>query len=320
MARGALTRKIRTTGTITMATLKPVQRVALLGGVHGNEMSSVFVAQKFMKDPTDITRSSFKTTVLMGNPKAVEKCTRYIDEDLIFHFSKENLRGKNTDVSHEVQRAREVATALSKDFGSPDVVLDMHNTSANMGNCFIIQDKQQVLALHMINYMVKKAIHKAPAHILCNPKAVHSFSRHLAPNGITLELGPQPHGVLLAENYQRMQELVINSMDFLDAFNSGAMSDSFQTDVHIIMEKIDFPRDSDGNMTAMIHPQLQDRDWEALKTGDPIFLTFNGKTIYYDGQETVYPVFINEGAFYERHNAFWLTKKEIFNVPAIKAQ
>ncbi|XP_033123174.1 aspartoacylase-like isoform X4 [Anneissia japonica] len=305
-----------------MATLKRVQNVALLGGVHGNEMSGVFVAQKFMKDPTDITRNSFKTTVLMGNPKAVEKCTRYIDVDLNRQFSKENLNATNIDASYEVQRAREISNALSKDFGSPDVVLDMHNTTANMGNCFIIQDKQQVLSLHLINYIVKKAIHKAPAHILCvsNPKYTYNCSRCLAPNGIGLELGPQPQGVLLAELFQRMQELVINSMDFFEAFNSGATSDSFQADVYNIMEKVDFPRDSDGNITAMIHPRLQDKDWEALNPGDPIFLTFNGKTIGYDGKETMFPVFINEASYYEKHLAFWLTKKETFNVPAIKVQ
>ncbi|XP_033123172.1 aspartoacylase-like isoform X3 [Anneissia japonica] len=339
-----------------MATLKRVQNVALLGGVHGNEMSGVFVAQKFMKDPTDITRNSFKTTVLMGNPKAVEKCTRYIDVDLNRQFSKENLNATNIDASYEVQRAREISNALSKDFGSPDVVLDMHNTTANMGNCFIIQDKQQVLSLHLINYIVKKAIHKAPAHILCvsNPKYTYNCSRCLAPNGIvcltrrskelagttnkafpvgrvsvifkwwwwleSLELGPQPQGVLLAELFQRMQELVINSMDFFEAFNSGATSDSFQADVYNIMEKVDFPRDSDGNITAMIHPRLQDKDWEALNPGDPIFLTFNGKTIGYDGKETMFPVFINEASYYEKHLAFWLTKKETFNVPAIKVQ
>ena len=34
-----------------------------------------------------------------------------------------------------------------------------------------------------------------------------------------------------------------------------------------------FPRDAEGDLAAMIHPQLQGRDFQPLRRGDPIFLS-----------------------------------------------
>ncbi len=59
----------------------------------------------------------------------------------------------------------------------------------------------------------------------------------------------------------------------------------------------------------MIHPQLQFRDYEALHPGDLMFLTFDGRAIAYEGESTVYPVFINEAAYYEKGVAMCLTEK-----------
>jgi aspartoacylase len=60
----------------------------------------------------------------------------------------------------------------------------------------------------------------------------------------------------------------------------------------------------------MIHPQLQCQDYQPLKPGDPIFLTFDGKAIAYEGNSTVYPVFINEAAYYEKGIAMSFTQKQ----------
>lgn len=64
----------------------------------------------------------------------------------------------------------------------------------------------------------------------------------------------------------------------------------------------------------MIHPHLQGRDYQELKKGDPLFVTFQGETIFYEDEETVWPVFINEAAYYEKGIAMCLTKKEIVSV------
>ena len=65
----------------------------------------------------------------------------------------------------------------------------------------------------------------------------------------------------------------------------------------------------------MIHPDLLGRDFAALKKGDKLFRTFDGKDILYegeaDGRDIVYPIFINEPAYYEKDIAMSLTVKSV---------
>ena len=41
----------------------------------------------------------------------------------------------------------------------------------------------------------------------------------------------------------------------------------------------------------------KDQDWKPLHPEDPVFLTLDGKTISLGGDQTVYPVFVNEAAY-----------------------
>lgn len=63
---------------------------------------------------------------------------------------------------------------------------------------------------------------------------------------------------------------------------------------------------------------FQDCDWEPLNPGDPMFQTFDGKTIYYQGPGTVYPTFINEAAYYEKQQAFVTTRRETLVASALR--
>ena len=49
---------------------------------------------------------------------------------------------------------------------------------------------------------------------------------------------------------------------------------------------IDYPRDSDGQLRGMIHPQLQNMDFTALEDGSPLFMGLDGCTVR-DGAENV---------------------------------
>lgn len=63
---------------------------------------------------------------------------------------------------------------------------------------------------------------------------------------------------------------------------------------------------------------FQDCDWEPLNPGDPMFQTFDGKTIHYQGSGTVYPTFINEAAYYEKQQAFVTTRRETLVASGIR--
>lgn len=61
---------------------------------------------------------------------------------------------------------------------------------------------------------------------------------------------------------------------------------------------------------------LQDNDFKLLRPGDPIFKTFSGETVTYEGEE-LYTFFINECAYYEKKIAFLLGEKVRLNLPPI---
>jgi hypothetical protein len=63
----------------------------------------------------------------------------------------------------------------------------------------------------------------------------------------------------------------------------------------------------------------QDQDLEPLKPGAPIFKLFNGEDVLYEGDSTVFPLFINEAAYYEKHLAFMKSEKITISVPALSA-
>ena len=82
------------------------------------------------------------------------------------------------------------------------------------------------------------------------------------------------------------------------------------------MKNIDFPRDSSGALAAFVHPDLQGRDWQPIKTGHPLFVNINGEVVRLFEQslkDEVVPVFINEAAYSEKNIAMSLTKREIWD-------
>lgn len=68
------------------------RRVAIFGGTHGNEMSGVTLVNLWVKNGAEIQRKGLEAKPFITNPRAVKKCTRYVDTDLNRAFSPENLR------------------------------------------------------------------------------------------------------------------------------------------------------------------------------------------------------------------------------------
>lgn len=81
-----------TTAMTSTHSLPSLKRVAVCGGTHGNEMSGVFLARHWIRDPSELQRDTFHATPFLGNPHAVEKNMRYIERDLNRTFSAEFLK------------------------------------------------------------------------------------------------------------------------------------------------------------------------------------------------------------------------------------
>lgn len=144
--------------------------------------------------------------------------------------------------------------------------------------------------------------------IQCNQNS--SMLRSLSPFGCILEVGAIAQGILDAKLFEQTEMLVHAILDYLDAINQGTPFPAPSSlTVYQAISVIDYPQNSLGELQAMIHPQLQFKDYEPLQNGAPMFLSFTGESVPYEGK-TVYPIFINEAAYYEKKVALTLTEKQ----------
>jgi aspartoacylase len=69
-------------------------------------------------------------------------------------------------------------------------------------------------------------------------------------------------------------------LDYLEVYNQGkAPPTNSALTLYQYVGMIDYPRNENGEIQAMIHPQLQGKDYEPLNPGEPIFLTFDNQVI-----------------------------------------
>ncbi|XP_029907633.1 N-acyl-aromatic-L-amino acid amidohydrolase (carboxylate-forming) B-like isoform X2 [Myripristis murdjan] len=301
--------------------LPALSRVAICGGTHGNELSGVWIVREMQKQQVEKVGSISITTV-MSNPRAVEACKRYMETDLNRCFTDAILSAPVTDVTpYEVRRAHELNAQLGPKGSQEamDLVCDLHNTTANMGLCVIFTTFNWI-SLHIYKYL--KRITSAPVrliHVDVPLSDAHSLDS-LGKNNLSFEVGPQPNGVVRADIYNLMKEALDHLVDWVQEFNSGITFEGGEVEAYVFEKSIDYPRDPDTNeLTAIIHPQLQDKDFILLKPGDPIFLSFSGETVKYEGKE-LYPFFVNECAYYEKHIAFHLAQKTILTIPSVSVE
>ncbi|MEM9927804.1 MAG: aspartoacylase [Cyanobacteria bacterium P01_D01_bin.50] len=287
-----------------------IQRALIVAGVHGNEFTGIYVLKKLEQHPHLIRRENFEVITLLANPKAFAAARRYIDRDLNRSFEKSDLQDL-TRSSYEDIRAKEINNLFGKNGKTPvDIVLDIHSTTANMGLTVITDDCP--FNLQLVGYL-KKVNPAVNIYIL--PESEESSSLpSICELGCTIEVGAVPQGVLQADFFQQTEALIINALNYLEQYNRGELPyfDNSLT-IYRHIGTIDYPRNESGELQGMIHPQLQSQNYQPLAPGEPMFLTFDEQTITYEGESTVYPVFINEAAYYEKGIAMCLTQKELIH-------
>ncbi|XP_051002840.1 N-acyl-aromatic-L-amino acid amidohydrolase (carboxylate-forming) [Acomys russatus] len=300
---------------------EPLHRVAVTGGTHGNEMCGIYLAQHWLQAPEELRRASFSAVPILANPAATAACRRYVDQDLNRSFTLTILGSTATpNDPYEVTRAQELNQLLGPKGTDRafDFILDLHNTTANTGVCLISEASCTSFNLYLCHYLQLQNPGLPCRFLLYDPPGTETYSLNsVSKNGICLEMGPQPQGVLRADVCTQMRALVASILDFVELFNQGTAFPAFEMDIYRCIGSVDFPRSSDGDLVGTVHPQLQDHDFEPLKPGDPIFKLFSGEDILYEGDSIVYPVFINEAAYYEKRVAFLKSEKFQVSVPAL---
>ncbi len=281
-----------------------IKKVVIVGGTHGNEFTGAYLAKHWLKNPNLVKRDGFKTDVVFANEKAFKEVRRYIDKDLNRSCSQEIIKSANSSL-HEEKLAKELNQKIGpKDDRekNADFVIDLHTTTANMGMSLVVSNNSELTwlaASYLSSQFPTLKIYRWQGD------EEGAYVNSLGSDGFAIEIGAIPQGVLRADIYKQSEELVYKLLDFLSKLDEVSRTITLYDHVKLV----DFPRDEEGEITAMVHQNRQDSDFELIHKSEPMFITFNGETIVYEDDEPLYGVFINEAAYYEKGFAMCLARK-----------
>mmetsp|Transcript_54221 Transcript_54221/g.129206 ORF Transcript_54221/g.129206 Transcript_54221/m.129206 type:complete len:329 (-) Transcript_54221:325-1311(-) len=310
-----------------------VKRVAIVGGTHGNETNGVYLAKHFMRNPDEVKRPSFETEVLIANTAAVAQNTRYVEEDLNRCYLVKDLTDDSKAAANlERKRAREVDAVLGpKSAAEPrcDLIIDLHNTTAATGICLLMppgDDFAHELGHHLMS------IDSSVRVVEYNDQGDWFTSPTIGRSGMTFEVGPCPWGCLIPDLFLQSRKLILAMLDRVEAHNAAVASGGMKEETvimpvyHSIGVSIDYPRNSDGDLTAMVHADLQGSDFKEMKDGDGLFQFFDGEEKLFkradyqvpEKHAQVYALFVNEAAYYEKKMALMLMGKRESSYKMVK--
>jgi len=206
-----------------------IKNVAIVGGTHGNELIGVELVRQWASTSKDaVTRPSFKTICLIGNPKAVEVNRRYVDEDLNRQFSGEVKFETQDNVIFEQVRAMELNQSIGPKGSmanvAADFVIDLHSTNSAMGSVAMISGaSEDAFACRLVQHLKCTSFPDLKATNFPGTKASSYAVDSISPSGLSFEVGPLPHGTLRHEPLENTRQLVLQTLDFIEAHNQKVL-------------------------------------------------------------------------------------------------
>jgi len=287
-------------------------KVLVVAGTHGNECNAPWLLDAWARLPGRLDSSGLALCPLIGNPDALAQSRRYLDRDLNRSFQ-QALLADPARRELEVVRARRLLADHGPEAADPClVVIDLHSTTAAMGNCLVVYGRRPA----------DLALAAALQRKLGLPIYLHEGDPHQSgylaeawPCGLVIEVGPVPQGVLTAAVVLQTAIALEATLVLLAGARQGRLPQPSHLVVHRHRQSLDLPRHGNGSPAAVIHPLRQHRDWQPLRAGDPLFQASDGGTIVYSPpagleNQPVWPVFINEAAYGEKGIALSLTSRE----------
>ncbi|USN48612.1 MAG: aspartoacylase [Pseudobdellovibrionaceae bacterium] len=272
-------------------------KVVICAGTHGNERTGIWLLNKWQRHP-ELLPSGHQYKFLLANPRATAANVRFVDSDLNRSFGP----GGELATGYEAARSKEVRGDLVNwAQGEPYFLIDLHTTTTNMGATLVLS-KNDYLSAHA----VAKATEDMPSiRLLFNSDQDSDcrFVDSLAPHGVLVEMGPVAQGVEFSPIIDEMERVVLLLLEKLLLPVSGS---KIELSGYLEHETVFYPTQKEEK-TARIHPSLWGQDYKELKKGDPLFLNYEGQTIFYEG-ESCFPVFIGESAYYWQNIAFLKSK------------
>lgn len=264
-------------------------KVLVFGGTHGNEWTGVIAVTRYEK----VLKSHYPELdleLILANPEAHKINQRFRDEDLnrAFQFFNEDRKG-----SYEHARARELKRMIDS---APCFVIDLHTTTSNMGPTVIVSHPNQK-NLHLCALL--KAI-VPDCKIIVSPDPHRKYLASQSDYGLMIEVGPVPNGVI---NPFVLEKTMVVLQAILTVLRKNAPMASGTLECFEEIEDMYYPENS------YIHPSFQGQDFAPLRGKYTPFKTFEGTDIFYETREELFPIFINEAAYYPQKLAFTLCRK-----------
>ncbi|MCX5955206.1 MAG: aspartoacylase, partial [Cyanobacteria bacterium] len=170
-------------------------KVLVVAGTHGNECNAPWLLDAWARLPGRLDSYGLALCPLIGNPDALGQSRRYLDRDLNRSFQ-QALLADPARQEREVVRARRLLADHGPEAADPClVVIDLHSTTAAMGNCLVVYGRRPA----------DLALAAAVQQKLGLPIYLHEGDPHQSgylaeawPCGLVIEVGPVPQGVLTA--------------------------------------------------------------------------------------------------------------------------
>ncbi len=274
------------------------KRVLIIGGTHGNEWTGIQVILHH-EERLKKKYPKLELEFILGNPRAYQANRRFTEEDLnrAFQFLSEKRQ------SYEHQRAHEILKQISS---SPCFVIDLHTTTSNMGKTVILSHFDK-LNCHVARELSAKI---SDCRIIGSPDLQKKYLASQSPFGMMIEVGPIPNGIVEARVLEGTLEILEATLELL-----SSAPEELSGEVSMFEEILDisYPKDSKNQISAYIHSSFQGLDFQSLNGQYTPFRLFSGEDLSLETTEELYPIFINEAAYYPQHLAFSLCRKKIFS-------
>lgn len=275
-------------------------RVVIVGGTHGNEWTGVKVVQHYQ----EYFKKKFPGLTLefvLGNPEAIKLNRRFKDEDLNRAF--QYLDEKRS--SYEHTRAHEIRTLIQ---AAPCFVLDLHTTTSNMGSTLIVSDYNP-LNLNLCAQLT--AQHKYCRVIGC-PDPDKKYLASQSTFGLILEVGPVANSVVAPAPLESTLALIESILGTIEGKTMGSIG---SVEVYEEFQDVHYPQDAQGEISGHIHSGFQGKDFQEISGKFVPFKTFSGEEVEMVTTQLLYPIFINEAAYYPQKLAFTLCRKKTMSFP-----
>ena len=285
------------------------KQVLVVGGTHGNERTGTQLLRRFQAQPHELQRKHFSAQTLLANELAYAQNRRYVDQDLNRCFS-QSLLGKAPE-NREQARAQEINRLFGPKGADTktDWIIDLHTTTANMGITLVVQQNDP-LALDMALY-VQQQLSDSIIFYEDNLPEEDPFLCSVARHGLLIEVGPVAQGLLRWQTFEQTRQALMHALDYIDLHAGGNLNlpPTREVEVFQFVEKLHLPRDKNGEIIGMVHPDLQDKDYHRLSPGDPIFILDTGDTVLFEYPEAMHVAFVNEAAYYDQAHGLSLMRK-----------